>query len=153
MACTVPTPAPESDGTLEWDATTIIVVEVAAAGDQPGLGYTYAAPAAAAVVRTTRWRDVVSGADPHGDRVPAWAAMVHAIRNLGRPGIASSAIAAVDIALWDLKAQLLGVSVADAVGRRHDAVPVYGSGGFTSLDDAELRRPAGRLGRRRASAR
>ena len=31
--------------------------------------------------------------------------MLKAIRNIGRPGIASSAIAAVDIALWDFKSQ------------------------------------------------
>ena len=41
----IPTDAPESDGTFEWDSTTIVVVE-AHAGGKSGLGYTYA-PAAA----------------------------------------------------------------------------------------------------------
>lgn len=134
-AYTIPTETPESDGTLKWDSTTIIVVEVTS-GSTTGLGYTYAAPAAASVVHDTL-TDVVLGRDPM--RIGAsWAAMVHAIRNQGRPGIASSAISAVDIALWDLKAKILGLSVADLIGRTHDAVPVYGSGGFTSFSDAEL---------------
>ncbi len=134
-AYTVPTEAPESDGTLQWDATTIIVVEVTA-GTTTGLGYTYAAPAAASVIRDTLV-DVVTGRDPMAVGA-AWAAMVHAIRNQGRQGVVSSAISAVDIALWDLKARLLGLSVADTIGRTHDSVPVYGSGGFTSLADDDL---------------
>lgn len=101
-----------------------------------GLGYTYAPPAAASVVRDTL-RAVVLGAHPT-DRGRVWSAMVHAIRNQGRPGIASCAISAVDIALWDLEARLLGVSVAALVGRVHGEVPIYGSGGFTSFDDQDL---------------
>ncbi len=134
-AYTVPTETPESDGTLQWDATTIIVVE-ATSGSTTGLGYTYAAPAAAAVVADTL-RDVVVGRDPMATGA-AWAAMVHAIRNQGRPGVVSSAISAVDIAIWDLKARLLELSLADAIGRTHDSVPIYGSGGFTSFSDEEL---------------
>lgn len=38
-AYTIPTDRPESDGTLEWGSTTIVVVE-ATAGDQTGIGYT-----------------------------------------------------------------------------------------------------------------
>jgi L-alanine-DL-glutamate epimerase-like enolase superfamily enzyme len=134
-AYTVPTPTPESDGTLEWDATTIVVVE-AATGFTTGIGYSYTAPAAAAVVRDTL-APVVLGADALAPRA-AWARMVRAVRNQGRPGIASAAISAADIALWDLRARLLDLSLADAVGRAHHARPVYGSGGFTSQSDAEL---------------
>ena len=68
----------------------------------------------------------------------AWSAMRHAIRNQGRPGVASTAMAAVDVALWDLKARLLGVSLADLLGRFHREVPVYASGGFTSWPDERL---------------
>jgi L-alanine-DL-glutamate epimerase-like enolase superfamily enzyme len=53
------------------------------------------------------------------------------------------AISAVDIALWDLKAKLLGLCLADALPRFHDSVPVYGSGGFTSYSDDELRTQVG----------
>ncbi len=61
-----------------------------------------------------------------------------AIRNLGWDGICATAISAVDVALWDLKARLLGVCLADLLGRAHEAVPVYGSGGLTSYTETEL---------------
>ena len=77
----------------------------------------------------------------------AWEAMRAAVRNLGRPGVAATAISAVDAALWDLKGKLLGVSLADLLGRARDAVPAYGSGGFTSYTIDELRGAARRLGR------
>lgn len=131
----VPTVQPESDGTLEWSSTTIVIVEVNA-GESTGLGYTYAPPAAASVIRHTL-AEVIQGESPMrtGAR---WTDMVDAIRNQGRTGVVGTAISAVDIALWDLKAKLLGVSVAEAVGATREAVEVYGSGGFTSFSDAEL---------------
>jgi L-alanine-DL-glutamate epimerase-like enolase superfamily enzyme len=128
-------PAPESDGTLEWDATTVLVVE-ASAGTTTGLGYSYTSAGAAAVVHDVL-TDAVVGTDVLATG-RAWSAMVRAVRNLGRPGVASSAIAAVDVALWDLRCRVLGISVADGLGPPRDAVPAYGSGGFTSLTDAEL---------------
>jgi L-alanine-DL-glutamate epimerase-like enolase superfamily enzyme len=125
----VPTDAPEADGTLRWDRTSLVLVE-AAAGDRRGLGYTYADTATARLIADLL-ADVVVGRDAFA--VPAaWAAMVHAIRNLGRPGIASMAIAAVDSALWDLKACLLDLPLVTLLGAVRATVPVYGSGGFTS---------------------
>ncbi len=57
----------------------------------------------------------------------------------GTPGCRPvAAISALDVALWDLKARLLGVSVVDLLGGHHDRVPAYGSGGFTNLTDREL---------------
>jgi L-alanine-DL-glutamate epimerase-like enolase superfamily enzyme len=58
--------------------------------------------------------------------------MERRVRNVGATGIASLAISAVDSALWDLKARLLDVPLADLIGRVRAGVPVYGSGGFTS---------------------
>jgi L-alanine-DL-glutamate epimerase-like enolase superfamily enzyme len=134
-AFTVPTEAPESDGTLEWDSTAIVVVELSAGGKQ-GLGYTYAHPAAATIVDSVL-APLVEGADPLAPP-HAWEAMRRAVRNIGREGICSMAIAAVDIALWDLRAKLLGVSLADSLGRVREAIPAYGSGGFTSFSEDEL---------------
>ncbi len=127
----IPTDQPESDGTFEWHATTIVVVDVDAGG-QRGLGYTYADTATATLIRDTL-SDVVVGRDAMAVE-GAWWAMVGAIRNLGRPGIASMAVSAIDVALWDLKARLLGVSVLDVLGAVRESIPVYGSGGFTSYD-------------------
>src|SRR3954447_23734484 len=134
---TVPTDQPEADGTMQWTSTTAVVVQ-ARAGGCTGLGWTYAAGAAADVVRALL-ADVVRGRDAL-DVPAAWSAMQKQLRNVGRPGIGSCALSAVDVALWDLAARLLDVPLVRLLGRVRDEVPVYGSGGFTSYDDATLRR-------------
>ena len=137
---TIPTDRPESDGTFEWDKTTIVIVE-ARAGNERGLGYTYASRATAAIVRETL-APIVQGRDAL-DVPGAWSAMLHEVRNLGRPGMCSMAIAAVDAALWDLKGRLLGLSLLSLLGAVREAVPVYGSGGFTSYSMQELQTQLG----------
>ncbi|MGI8411891.1 MAG: enolase C-terminal domain-like protein [Solirubrobacteraceae bacterium] len=134
-AYTVPTDAPEADGTLEWDATTIVVVH-AHGGGATGLGYTYADPSTATLIHT-KLAGVVQHRDATAPR-SSWAAMVRATRNLGRPGITSMAISAVDVALWDLHARLLEAPLARVLGAAHDHVPVYGSGGFTAYSNQRL---------------
>jgi L-alanine-DL-glutamate epimerase-like enolase superfamily enzyme len=131
----VPTEQPESDGTFEWDAVTVVTAEVDAGG-HTGLGYTYTDAAAAEVITGTL-ADAVRGRDATATN-GAWWSMVGAIRNLGWPGISATAISAVDVALWDLKAKLMDVCVADLLGRARDAVPIYGSGGLTSYSQREL---------------
>jgi L-alanine-DL-glutamate epimerase-like enolase superfamily enzyme len=128
-AYTVPTDAPESDGTLEWNATTLVLARVRAGGVE-GIGYGYADVATATLARTLLGPKLV-GNDAL-QTAARWLDMVRAIRNLGRPGIASMAIAVLDAALWDAKGRLLGLPVALLLGAARDAVPVYGSGGFTS---------------------
>jgi L-alanine-DL-glutamate epimerase-like enolase superfamily enzyme len=132
---TIPTDYPESDGTLEWDSTTIVVVEVSAGGKR-GLGYTYANAATAEVIKNLL-ADVIAGRDAM-DVPGAWWAMLRSIRNLGRPGIVSMAVAGVDNALWDLKARVLDLPLVKLLGSVRDAVPVYGSGGFTSYSIDQL---------------
>ena len=134
-AYTIPTDAPESDGTLEWDATTLVLVE-AQAGGVRGIGYSYANRATAVLIADTLVK-AAEGRDAF-DVAGVWETMVAAIRNLGRPGIASMAIAAVDNALWDLKARLAGVPLVQLLGAARNAIPVYGSGGFTSYSLARL---------------
>jgi len=139
-ACTIPTDAPESDGTIEWDSTTIVIVE-ARGGGETGVGYTYAHVSAAALVDEVL-APLVAGLD--ATAVPrAWETMVAAVRNIGRPGIASTAISAVDSALWDLKARLLGVPLVTLLGGVRERVELYGSGGFTSYSDEQLERQLG----------
>jgi hypothetical protein len=122
----VPTDQPESEGTLAWDSTTLVLVEAEAAGHR-GVGYTYAGAAAAEVV-TGKLAEVVAGRAA-GTPVASWTAMQHAVRNLGKPGLVATAISAVDIALWDLAARLHGLPLSLAIGAVHDGTPVYGSGG------------------------
>jgi L-alanine-DL-glutamate epimerase-like enolase superfamily enzyme len=132
----IPTDAPEADGTLAWDQTTMVFA-CARAGTARGIGWSYAAAAARSVIA-----DVLAGVVTGRSAldVPGAAeAMARAVRNIGRPGIAATAISAVDIALWDLKARLLGAPLAQLLGQARASVPVYGSGGFTSYDEGQTR--------------
>jgi L-alanine-DL-glutamate epimerase-like enolase superfamily enzyme len=130
--CTIPTDEPESDGTAEWDSTTIVIAEV-----DEGIGYTYCDAAAAQVIRETLAPLV------HEDVRKAWLDMNRAVRNMGRPGIASCAISAVDQALWDRKARRLGIALVDLLGAAHADVPVYGSGGFCTYSLQRLQEQLG----------
>jgi L-alanine-DL-glutamate epimerase-like enolase superfamily enzyme len=132
---TVPTSSPESDGTLEWNKTTLVLVEALGAGKQ-GLGYSYADEATATLIQKTL-SGVVSGSDALAPTA-AYASMWRRIRNLGRPGICSMAISAVDCALWDLKARLLELPLVTLLGQLRQGAPLYGSGGFTSYTDRQL---------------
>ncbi|MEH0416942.1 enolase C-terminal domain-like protein [Streptomyces sp. B21-083] len=137
---TVPTDAPEADGTLRWTSTTLVLATVRC-GPVTGLGYTYAPAAAARIIDDVLAGVVVGG--PAFDVPRLNEAMHRAVRNAGLPGVAAQAIAAVDIALWDCKARLLGLPLVQLLGAARDDVPVYGSGGFTTYDsdrqDRQLR--------------
>ena len=137
---TIPTDTPEADGTATWNSTTVVLVE-ASAGGAIGLGWSYAAAAAATLIRD-QLASVVMGCDAM-DIPRAWEAMIRSIRNQGRPGIGSMAVAAVDIALWDLKARLLDLPLVALLGAARDGVPVYGSGGFTSYSNERLQTQLG----------
>jgi len=131
----IPTDRPESDGTIEWNRTTLVVAEVEAGGRR-GLGYTYADTATAALIHDTL-AHLVKGMDAMSPPA-AYMAMWRGIRNLGRPGICSMAISAVDCAIWDLKARLLGVPLVTLLGEVRKGIKIYGSGGFTSYNDKQL---------------
>jgi L-alanine-DL-glutamate epimerase-like enolase superfamily enzyme len=137
MAAKVPTSSHESDGTFSWNDTTVVVVEAKCDG-VTGVGYTYADVSTAALIDSLL-KDVVEGRDAM-DIPGVWNDMVQAIRNLGRPGISSMAISAVDVALWDLKARLLKLPLVKLLGVVRPSVAVYGSGGFTSYPEDELQR-------------
>jgi L-alanine-DL-glutamate epimerase-like enolase superfamily enzyme len=139
-AYTIPTDEPESDGTFEWDSTTIVVVE-ANGGGETGLGYTYGPKAVGALVDELL-AGVVRGADA-GAPAALWHELGARLRNAGRPGMGFMALAAVDTALWDLKARLLDLPLVDVLPRAHAEVPIYGSGGFCSYS---LERLAEQLG-------
>ena len=139
-AYTIPTDAPESDGTFEWSSTTIVIVE-ATAGGKKSLGYTYADLATATLIEKSL-KPLVLGHDAMAVSA-AWQRMVQHVRNVGRPGIASMAISAVDAALWDLKARLLDLPLATLLGAARETLLIYGSGGFTSYDNARLQEQLG----------
>jgi L-alanine-DL-glutamate epimerase-like enolase superfamily enzyme len=136
----VPTDRHESDGTFAWDATTMVLVRVHAGGTH-GIGWTFAHGAAAELVYGPL-ASALSGLEASATSA-AWMAMSNAMRNIGRPGLGWEAISAVDIALWDLKAKLASLPLAQLLGTARESVPLYGSGGFTSYDDAMLREQLG----------
>jgi L-alanine-DL-glutamate epimerase-like enolase superfamily enzyme len=129
----------ESDGTLVWDSTSVVVVQLSC-GEHTGLGYTYCHPSAGKVIES-KLADLLRDADPLKPQ-EAWVQMQVQARQMGHAGIAAMAISAVDVALWDLKAKLLGVCLADVLPRYRESVPIYGSGGFCNYTDDQLRRQA-----------
>ena len=75
---------PESDGTITWSSTGVLVVRLSAGGET-GLGYAYTSPAALGIVRGVLSR-VVLGADPPDTARTFWA-MARSVRNAGWPGV------------------------------------------------------------------
>lgn len=136
----IPTDKPEADGTFAWDSTTLVVVEVYGGG-KAGLGYTYSGASIVPLIRTDL-SDAIRGLDAF-DPQRAWASMQRQVRNLGREGLAATAISAVDAALHDLKARLLNLPLAALLGSYRHTIPVYGSGGFTSYSTGDLERQLG----------
>jgi L-alanine-DL-glutamate epimerase-like enolase superfamily enzyme len=131
----IPTDAPESDGTFAWTSTTLVLAEVTA-GDKTGIGYSYTDASAAHFINGTLAKQL-EGCDALN--IPAaHEAMLRRIRNIGRAGLVATAISAVDFALWDLKGKLLDQPAVSLIGAARDAVPVYGSGGFTSYTIPKL---------------
>jgi len=131
----IPTDKPEADGTADWDSTVVVLVELTA-GDTTGLGFSYASESASHVAKELADK-VILHKDPFD--IPALhSAMDRLSRNWGRPGLVSSAISAIDICLWDLKARLLGRPLISLLGKMREEVPAYGSGGFTSYSEQEL---------------
>jgi len=131
----IPTDAKESDGTLEWDSTTMVLVRLMA-GNHEGLGYTYADVSSAHLISSVL-RDKVIGQDSLKNR-KITDELHRSIRNNGNSGIAFMALSAVDIALWDLKAKLLNLPLAVLLGQVKEEIMIYGSGGFTSYTDKQL---------------
>ena len=131
----IPTSSPESDGTIAWSKTTLVLTEIRAGG-HTGIGYTYANIAAATII-DSMLKEVVNGM-PVMDVPMITTRMVQCIRNEGTCGVAMMAVSAVDNALWDLKAKILGLSLCTLLGKATEKMLVYGSGGFTSDTQEQL---------------
>lgn len=131
----IPTDKPEADGTISWNATTLVLVQVSAGGST-GLAYTYSGASIVGLIRNDLAATIegIDALDPQS----AQRSMQHHVRNLGREGLVATAISAVDTALYDLKARLLDLPLARLLGSYRAQVPIYGSGGFTSYSDIEL---------------
>jgi L-alanine-DL-glutamate epimerase-like enolase superfamily enzyme len=132
----IPTDRPEADGTFHWDSTTLVLVETIADSGLRGLGFSYTAAAAGELIRERLAEAVIGRPVEHIGA--AWEAMVRAVRNVGQPGVAATAISAVDVSLWDLQARALGLPLFHLLGVYRESIPIYGSGGFTTYSESEL---------------
>ena len=81
----IPTDAPEADGTIAWDATTLVLVEVEAGGDD-GPWLQLCEPPAPADRHRRTLAPVLLGDGCVRDPEALWAAMVAAVRNIGWRG-------------------------------------------------------------------
>lgn len=133
-AFTIPTASPESDGTIKWDSTSMILVKVFAAG-KIGIGYTYADVSICKLISAVLAKEILNANCLDIPRLHH--SMYHAVRNLGQSGLVMMALSAVDNALWDLKAKILDLPLCNLFGKAKDKMLLYGSGGFTSYTEKQ----------------
>ena len=114
-----------------------------------GFGYSKRAGGPAQFAHASQVAPGLIGEDP-SDIGRLWTKLVWAGASVGRSGAATQAIAAIDIALWDLKAKRAGLPLAKLLGAHRDSVRCYDtSGGFLHepverlLDNATAARAAG----------
>ncbi|MBM3395999.1 MAG: mandelate racemase/muconate lactonizing enzyme family protein, partial [Betaproteobacteria bacterium] len=101
-----------------------------------GIGYTFFGGNLSASLKAAvqTFADLTVGLDP----LPIEAVMgrLNASTLAGPGGVVTLALAAIDIALWDIKGKALGVPVATLAGGARERVPVYASGALAR--DASL---------------
>ncbi|WP_045742787.1 L-talarate/galactarate dehydratase [Actinoplanes rectilineatus] len=95
-----------------------------------GFGYSKRAGGPAQFAHAREIAPELIGEDPN-DIARLWTKLAWAGASVGRSGAATQAIAALDVALWDLKAKRAGLPLAKLLGAHRDAVRCYDtSGGF-----------------------
>ncbi|MFC4564132.1 mandelate racemase/muconate lactonizing enzyme family protein [Nocardiopsis mangrovi] len=95
-----------------------------------GFGYSKRAGGPGQFAHAKEIAPVLIGEDP-SDIAKIWDKLVWAGASVGRSGLSVQAIAAFDIALWDLKAKRAGLPLAKLLGAHRDSVRTYNtSGGF-----------------------
>ena len=134
----VPTPRPMA---LEFPEHRLVLCHVATDEGPVGLGYTLAFGGGGAeaiqVYLETRLKPLVLGQDPlFVERL--WERMFRADRGIRRLGVAGYALAAVDIALWDVVGKVAGLPLYKLWGAVTDRVPAYGSGGWPAYAVGDL---------------
>jgi L-alanine-DL-glutamate epimerase-like enolase superfamily enzyme len=128
-----------------------LFVEIETSSGHSGIGFSYSKRAGGPgqFAHAREIADVLIGEDPN-DIAKLWLKLCWAGASVGRSGLAVQAIAAFDIALWDLKAKRAGLPLAKLLGAHRDSVRCYNtSGGFLSspidevLDNVERSIAAG----------
>ena len=124
----------------------LLFAEIGTSAGLEGIGFSYS-KRAGGPAQYAHAREVVNdllGEDPN-DIPRLYDKLLWAGASVGRSGVAVQAIAAIDIALWDLKARRAGLPLAKLLGAHRDAVRTYNtSGGFLHADIAEVKENASR---------
>lgn len=117
----------------------VVRVDVVDADGRTGSGFswtpTIGSSAVAALLRDDI-RDFCLGRD--ADPAALWPLLWEHLHEAGGGGITTIAMAGIDLALWDLRTRSAGTGLADALGRRHTRLPVYGSGVNLHYSDGQL---------------
>jgi len=134
----VPLERPVRTSDLVIDAREFVVVDLHADG-LVGRGYGFTRDGLVAETVARNLAPLLVGEDA---RFPErhWERMWRATRYLGRRGLLMRALSAVDIALWDLKAQAAGQPLWALLGGYRERVPAYVAGGYygPSTDPADV---------------
>jgi L-alanine-DL-glutamate epimerase-like enolase superfamily enzyme len=134
----LPLPTPISDAKVltgrqrPMTEVAMLFAEVTTTDGITGLGFGYSKRAGgpAQFEHAREVAPVLIGEDP-SDIARLWTKLVWAGASVGRSGVATQAIAAIDNALWDVKAKRAGLSLAKLLGAQRDSVRCYNtSGGF-----------------------
>ena len=130
-------PLPGPTGGSGMTAVDIIVVTLEDSRGRGGMGFSYVLGGAGGEVVRAMAADLLARFVVGQDGIPPqalWRRLAGALNRLGR-GIGYLAVAAIDVAAWDLHAKALGMPLYAALGGTARAVPVYGSGGFRPGQD------------------
>lgn len=146
----LPLPSPVSDAKVltgrqkPLTETVLLFVEVGTEQGLQGMGFSYSKRAGGPSQYThlSEIADVAIGQDPSDiDRI--YQSLLWAGASVGRSGVATQAIAALDVALWDLKARRAGLPLAKLLGTHRDSCRVYNtSGGFLQASVGEIKEKA-----------
>jgi len=137
-SCALPLPTPISDAKVltgrqkPMTEIAMLFVEVQTADGHEGLGFSYAKRAGGPgqFAHAKEVAPALLDEDP-SDIARLWTKLCWAGASVGRSGLATQAIAAFDVALYDLKAKRAGLSLAKLLGAHRDSVACYNtSGGF-----------------------
>ncbi|WP_217363411.1 mandelate racemase/muconate lactonizing enzyme family protein [Pantoea sp. CCBC3-3-1] len=118
----------------------LLVAEIETEQSYKGLGFTYTlrigGPAQFALLQEVS--PLLIGENPN-DIQRLWHKLLWAAASVGKSGLSNQAIAALDVALWDLKARRANLSLAQLLGAWRDAVPCYNtSGGYLQASIGEI---------------
>jgi L-alanine-DL-glutamate epimerase-like enolase superfamily enzyme len=135
----VPLPAPWGDQTHRVTHLELVLTEITGDGGEVGTGFSYSVGVGGKAIQAMiEWylAPKMIGADA-SPRVQ-WQHMWAEAHDAGGGGISTMALAALDIALWDLLARARRQPLVELLGRFKESVPAYGSGVNLNLTQAQL---------------